>query len=100
MSKSLTKNKHIGTNFDDFLKECGILEEVTNSAFKKILEYKMGRDFKPLTLNPVIIYDKDYKATHVSLTMDEFISIMKRIDQYVERVGKSKEKAKKQKELK
>lgn len=53
---------------------------------------KMGRDFKPLKLSPVVTYGKDYKATHVSLTMDEYISIMKRIDQYVVRIGELKEK--------
>lgn len=52
----------------------------------------MGRNLKDLRLNPIITYDKDFKATHVSLTMDEFISVIKRIDQYVVRIGKLKEK--------
>jgi len=31
------KNKHIGSNFDDFLKEEGILEEIEKAVAKRIL---------------------------------------------------------------
>jgi len=33
----MKKNKHIGSNFDDFLKEDGILEEVETRAIKRAL---------------------------------------------------------------
>ena len=30
-------NKHIGSNFDDFLEEEGLLEECTEAAIKKVI---------------------------------------------------------------
>lgn len=32
----MKKNKHIGSDFDDFLKEEGILEECENEAHKRV----------------------------------------------------------------
>lgn len=52
----------------------------------------MGRYFKPLKLKPIIIYDKDYKVTHVSLTMKEYISILTLMDKLSDSIGKLKEK--------
>lgn len=35
-------NKYIGSDFDDFLREEGILEEVEAAAIKKVLAYKIA----------------------------------------------------------
>jgi len=37
----MKKNKHIGSDFDDFLQEEGILEEVEIGAIKKIIAYEI-----------------------------------------------------------
>ncbi len=36
-------NKHIGSNFDDFLKEEGLLEEVTTAAIKRVISYQLKK---------------------------------------------------------
>jgi antitoxin HicB len=38
------KNKHIGSNFDDFLEEEGILEEVEEVVAKRILIFWVEKD--------------------------------------------------------
>jgi len=37
----MKKNKHIGSNFDDFLKEEGILEEIEEVVAKRIFVFQM-----------------------------------------------------------
>jgi antitoxin HicB len=34
---------HIGSNFDNFLKEEGLLEEVTTSAIKRVISYQLKK---------------------------------------------------------
>ena len=40
------KNKHIGSSFDDFLKEEEIYEEVTDRAIKKVIAYQLEQEMK------------------------------------------------------
>lgn len=40
------KNKHIGSNFDDFLEEEGILAEVEAVALKRVLAYEIEKNMK------------------------------------------------------
>ena len=40
------KNKHIGSSFDDFLKEEDIYEEVTDRAIKKVIAYQLELEMK------------------------------------------------------
>lgn len=40
------KNKHIGSNLDDFLEEDGILAEVEAAAIKRVLAYKIEQMMK------------------------------------------------------
>ena len=42
----MKKNKHIGSDFDDFLKEEGILEEVKVSALKSVLAYLLKNEME------------------------------------------------------
>ncbi len=39
-------NKHIGSNFDDFLQEENLLEEATDVAAKKVFVYQLEREMK------------------------------------------------------
>lgn len=40
------KNPHIGSNFDDFLREEGIFEEVEAAALKKVIATALARQMK------------------------------------------------------
>ena len=40
------KNKHIGSSFDDLLKEDGIYEEVTAHAVKRVLAWQLQQAMK------------------------------------------------------
>ena len=35
------KNKYIGSSFDEFLEECGILEEVNATAMKRVIAWQI-----------------------------------------------------------
>lgn len=37
------KNPHLGSKFDDFLEEQGLLEEVTTAAMKRVLALQIAR---------------------------------------------------------
>lgn len=39
-------NPHIGSNFDEFLKEEGIHEEVTAAAIKRVIAWQLGKLMK------------------------------------------------------
>jgi antitoxin HicB len=40
------KNKHIGDNFDDFLREEGLLEEVEANAIKRMVAFQISQEMK------------------------------------------------------
>jgi antitoxin HicB len=40
------KNPHIGSSFDDFLEEEGLLEEVTATAMKRVLAWQIAQAMK------------------------------------------------------
>ena len=39
-------NKHVGSNFDDFLQEEGILDEAQAAAMKKVIAFKISKIMK------------------------------------------------------
>ena len=39
-------NQHIGSSFDDFLKEDGIYEEVNDIAIKRVIAYQLEQEMK------------------------------------------------------
>lgn len=41
-----SKNKHIGTDFDDFLRKEGILGEVEAIAVKRVIAYQFEKELK------------------------------------------------------
>jgi antitoxin HicB len=42
----MTNNKHIGSRFDDFLKEKGILEKVALAAIKMVIAKQIAAEMK------------------------------------------------------
>jgi DNA-binding Xre family transcriptional regulator len=40
----MNKNRHVGTNFDDFLKEEGFLAEAEATAVKRVLAYQIDQE--------------------------------------------------------
>lgn len=47
------KNKHTGSDFDDFLKEEGIYEECSAEAVKRVLAYQIQQEMKKQKLTKV-----------------------------------------------
>ena len=45
------KNKHIGTDFSDFLKEDGIYEETNDIAIKRVIAYQLEQEMKAQNIN-------------------------------------------------
>lgn len=43
-------NQHIGSNFDDFLAEEGLLEEVTAKAMKRVIAWQIEQEMKAQNL--------------------------------------------------
>ncbi len=41
-------NKHIGSNFDDFLEEEGLLAETESVAIKRVIAYEVAKCLKKL----------------------------------------------------
>ena len=39
-------NDHVGSDFNDFLKEDGIYEEVNNIAIKRVIAYQLEQEVK------------------------------------------------------
>lgn len=42
----MSKNKHIGSNFDDFLAEEGLLEEANATAAKRVIAWQLAEAMK------------------------------------------------------
>lgn len=45
------KNKNIGSDFNDFLKEEGIYEETNDIAIKKVIAYQLEQEMKAQKIN-------------------------------------------------
>ena len=47
----MKKNEHIGSDFDDFLKEEGLLAEAEAVAVKRVLAYQIAKEMAELRLS-------------------------------------------------
>lgn len=47
----MKSNKHIGSDFDDFLREQGIFDEVTTLAAKRVIAYRVSRQMTQQNLS-------------------------------------------------
>jgi len=52
------KNKHIGSNFDDFLKDEGLLAEVEASAVKRVVAFQLEQAMKKKDISKVTLARK------------------------------------------
>ena len=50
--------QHIGSNFDDFLQEDGILEEVNAVAVKRVLVWQIAQAMKEQNLTKTALAEK------------------------------------------
>lgn len=51
-------NKHIGSSFDDFLEEEGILEEVSAVAIKRVVAWQLEQEMKAQKLTKTSLASK------------------------------------------
>ncbi len=61
----MSKNKHIGSNFDDFLSEVGELEEATAIAVKRVIAWQIGQAMEAAGVNKSLLA----KRMHTSRTV-------------------------------
>ncbi|MNZ10233.1 hypothetical protein D3C78_270720 [compost metagenome] len=58
-------NKHIGSDFDDFLAEQGLREEVSAAALKRVITWQIREAMKAQSINSVALA----KRMHTSRTL-------------------------------
>jgi antitoxin HicB len=76
----MSKNKHIGSNFDDFLAEDGQLEEATAIAVKRVIAWQIEQAMQTAGVNKSAlakrmqtsrtVVDRILDATDTGLTLD------------------------------
>lgn len=54
----MKKNKHIGSNFDDFLEEEGILEEIEEVVAKRVFVFQMEKEMKKQKIDKAALAEK------------------------------------------
>lgn len=59
-------NPHIGSNFDDFLEEDGILEETTAVAVKRVIAWQLAQEMQAQNLTKTALAEK-MKTSRASL---------------------------------
>ncbi len=77
-------NKHIGSNFDDFLAEEALLEDVTATAMKRVIAWQIEQEMKAQKLSKTAMAAKMHTsraalnrlldATDTSLTLTTLAS--------------------------
>jgi hypothetical protein len=60
-------NKHVGSNFDSFLKEEGILEESQAAAVKKVLAYQIMEAMKEKKISKLKMAEKMHTKSRAQL---------------------------------
>jgi len=54
----MKKNKHIGSNFDDFLEEEGMLEEIEEVVAKRIFVFQVEKEMKKQGIDKVELAER------------------------------------------
>ena len=49
-------NQHIGSDFDEFLQEEGIHEEVAAAALKRVIAWQLDKVMKSKSISPKVIW--------------------------------------------
>jgi len=78
------ENKHVGSNFDDFLAEEGLLEDATATAMKRVIAWQIAQEMKAQKLSKTAMANKMHTsraalnrlldATDTSLTLTTLAS--------------------------
>ncbi|QKG28724.1 MULTISPECIES: XRE family transcriptional regulator [unclassified Campylobacter] len=78
------KNKHIGSSFEEFLKEDGIYEEVLDTAIKRVIAYQIQEEMKTQKITKTkmaqlmktsrSVVDRMLSPTNSSLTLNTLVS--------------------------
>lgn len=78
------ENKHIGSNFDDFLAEEALLEDATATAMKRVIAWQIEQEMKAQKLSKTVMATKMHTsraalnrlldATDTSLTLTTLAS--------------------------
>lgn len=55
---TLMKNKHIGSNFDDFLQTEGLLAEADATALKRVLVFQIEKEMEERNLTKISFADQ------------------------------------------
>lgn len=58
-------NEHVGSNFDDFLQEEGLLEEATAIAIKRVLAWQIAEAMKAQKLTKTAMAAKCTLVAHL-----------------------------------
>lgn len=76
----MNKNKHIGSNFDDFLKEEGLFDDASAIAVKRVIAWQIDKAMKAKGVNKSTlakrmqasrtVVDRILDATDTGLTLD------------------------------
>lgn len=76
----MSKNNHVGSNFDDFLKEEGLFDEATAIAVKRVIAWQIDKAMKVKGVNKSTlakrmqtsrtVVDRILDATDTGLTLD------------------------------
>ena len=79
----IEKNTHLGSNFDDFLKEEGIFEECESIAIKRVIAYQLQQFMREYNLSKTEMakkletsrsaLDRLLNSNHTSITLDTII---------------------------
>lgn len=68
----MSKNQHIGSNFDDFLAEEGLLEEVTAVAVKRVIAWQIAEAMKVVGVNKKALAERMHTSrSQLDRVLDE-----------------------------
>jgi len=54
----MKQNKHVGSNFDDFLEEEGILEEIEEVVAKRVFVFQIEKEMKKQKIDKAALAEK------------------------------------------
>ncbi len=54
----MKQNKHIGSNFDDFLEEEGMLEEIEEVVAKRVFVFQIEKEMKKQKIDKAVLAEK------------------------------------------
>lgn len=65
-------NKHIGSDFDDFLSEQGLVEEVTAAALKRVIAWQLSELMKAQQVSKKLLAERMHTSrTAVDRALDQ-----------------------------